>query len=192
MHALFSLCCLFNELNYVFCWKDKKFVDNFIILLALKFDSHKSDRLGVMLFTSPAPESVQFLNRFQRLQWLLKLMLKSGIDGHKKVVDNIITLLVLKSDSYKADRLKVMLFISSVTESVQFLYRFQRLHDLLKFSLESVLVNYKKVVDTFLILLVLQFHNYRPDILRVMNFIRWLMYSVHCLNRFRKLNCLIW
>jgi hypothetical protein len=141
-------------------------------LLALKFDSHKSDRLGVMLFTSPAPESVQFLNRFQRLQWLLKLMLKSGIDGHKKVVDNIITLLVLKSDSYKADRLKVMLFISSVTESVQFLYRFQRLHDLLKFSLESVLVNYKKVVDTFLILLVLQFHNYRPDILRVMNFIR--------------------
>jgi hypothetical protein len=150
----------------------KKFVDNFIILLALKFDSHKSDRLGVMLFTSPAPESVQFLNRFQRLQWLLKLMLKSGIDGHKKVVDNVITLLVLKSDSYKADRLKVMLFISSVTESVQFLYRFQRLHDLLKFSLESVLVNYKKVVDTFLILLVLQFHNYRPDILRVMNFIR--------------------
>jgi hypothetical protein len=141
-------------------------------LLALKFDSHKSDRLGVMLFTSPAPESVQFLNRFQRLQWLLKLMLKSGIDGHKKVVDNVITLLVLKSDSYKADRLKVMLFISSVTESVQFLYRFQRLHDLLKFSLESVLVNYKKVVDTFLILLVLQFHNYRPDILRVMNFIR--------------------
>jgi hypothetical protein len=125
-----------------------------------------------MLFTSPAPESVQFLNRFQRLQWLLKLMLKSGIDGHKKVVDNVITLLVLKSDSYKADRLKVMLFISSVTESVQFLYRFQRLHDLLKFSLESVLVNYKKVVYTFLILLVLQFHNYRPDILRVMNFIR--------------------
>jgi hypothetical protein len=41
-----------------------KVVDNFIILLVLKFDSHKSDRLGVMLFTSPAPEAAQFLNRF--------------------------------------------------------------------------------------------------------------------------------
>jgi hypothetical protein len=39
----------------------RKVVDKFIILLVLKFDSHKSDRLGVMLFTSPAPESVQFL-----------------------------------------------------------------------------------------------------------------------------------
>jgi hypothetical protein len=141
----------------------RKFVGNFIILLALKFYSHKSDRLGVMLFTSPTPESVQFLNRFQRLQWLLKLILKSLIGGHNKVVDNVITLLVLKSDIYKPDRLKVMLFISSVTESVQFLYRFQRSHCWLKFSLESVLVNYKKFVDTFLILLVLKFHNHRPD-----------------------------
>jgi hypothetical protein len=72
-----------------------------------------------MLLTSPAPEFVQFLNRFQRLQWLLKLILKSVIGGHKKVVDNFITLLVSKSDSYKPDRLEVMLFISSVTESVQ-------------------------------------------------------------------------
>jgi hypothetical protein len=45
-------------------------------------------------------------------------MLKSVIGGHKKVVDNFITLLVLKSGSHKPDRLKVMLFISSVTESV--------------------------------------------------------------------------
>jgi hypothetical protein len=72
-----------------------------------------------MLLTSPAPEFVQFLNRFQRLQWLLKLILKSVIGGHKKVVDNFITLLVSKSNSYKPDRLEVMLFISSVTESVQ-------------------------------------------------------------------------
>jgi hypothetical protein len=72
-----------------------------------------------MLLTSPAPEFVQFLNRFQRLQWLLKLILKSVIGGHKKVVGNFITLLVSKSDSYKPDRLEVMLFISSVTESVQ-------------------------------------------------------------------------
>ena len=51
-------------------------------------------------------------------------MLKSMIGGHKKVVDNFIILLVLKFDSHKSDRLGVMLFINSVTESVQFLYRF--------------------------------------------------------------------
>jgi hypothetical protein len=51
-------------------------VDNLITLLVLKFDSHKPDRLGVVLFTSPTPEFVEFLNRFQKLQWLLKLMLK--------------------------------------------------------------------------------------------------------------------
>jgi hypothetical protein len=79
---------------------------------------------------------------------------------------------VLKSDSHKPDRLEVMLFISSVTESVQFRYKFQRLHCLLKFSLESVLVNYEKVVDNFLIVLVLTFHDNKPDSLRVMNFIR--------------------
>jgi hypothetical protein len=85
-----------------------------------------------MLLTSPAPESIQFLNRFQRLQWLLKLMLKSVISGHKTVVDD------------------------------------------------------------FLILFVLKFNNHRPDSLRVTNFTKWLMCSVHCQNRFRKLNCLIW
>jgi hypothetical protein len=90
----------------------------------IKIDSHKSDRLEVMLLISPAPESVQFLNRFQRLQWLLKLILKSVIGGLNKVVDNFITLLVLKTDSHKPDRLEVMLFVSSVIESVQFRYRF--------------------------------------------------------------------
>jgi hypothetical protein len=54
----------------------RRVVDNMIILLVLKFDSHKLDHLGVVLFTSPAPKSVEFLNRFQKLQWLLKLMLK--------------------------------------------------------------------------------------------------------------------
>jgi hypothetical protein len=39
-------------------------VDNFIILFVLKFDSHKSDRLEVMLFTSSVTESIQFLNIF--------------------------------------------------------------------------------------------------------------------------------
>jgi hypothetical protein len=84
-------------------------------------------------------------------------MLKSVIGGHKKVVDNFIKLLVLEFDSHKSDRLEVMLFTNLVTESVQFMYRFERSHCLLKFSLESVLVNYKKVVDNILILLVLNF-----------------------------------
>jgi hypothetical protein len=57
--------------------------------------------------------------------------------------------------------------------------------------IESVLVDYKKVVDAFLVLLVLKFHNYSPDGLRVMNFTTWLLCSVHRQNRFRKLNCLI-
>jgi hypothetical protein len=84
-----------------------------------------------------------------------------------------------------------MLFTSLVTESFQFLYGFQRSHCLLKFSLESVLVIYKKVVDNFLILLVLNVHDNKPDGLRVMNFIRGLLYSVHCEDRFRKLYSLI-
>jgi hypothetical protein len=137
-----------------------------------------------VLFTRPAPESVEFQNRFQKLQWLLKLMLKSVIGVHKKVVENSIILLVLKFESHRSDRLGVVLFTNSVTESVQILYRFQKLHCLLKLVLESVLVNYKKVVEAFLILLVLKFHNYRPDGLRVMNFTDWLLCSVHRQNRF--------
>jgi hypothetical protein len=103
---------------------------------------------------------------------------------YKKVVENFIILLVLKFDSHKSDRLQVVLSTKSVTESVQFLYRFQKLHCLLKLILESVLIDYKKVVDTFLILLVLKFHNHRPHSLRVMNFTNWLLCSVHCQNRF--------
>jgi hypothetical protein len=84
-----------------------------------------------VLFTRPSPESVEFLGRFQKLQWLLKLMLKSVIGGHKKFIYNSIILLVSKFDSHKSDRLEVMLFTNSVTESVQILYRFQRLNCLL-------------------------------------------------------------
>jgi hypothetical protein len=57
---------------------------------------------------------------------------------------------VLKFESHKPDSLKVMLFTNSVTESVQFLYRFQKLHCLLKLILQSVHGRYKKVVDAFL------------------------------------------
>jgi hypothetical protein len=98
---------------------------------------------------------------------------------------------VLKFYSHKSDRLEVVLFTNSVTESVQSLYRFQIVNCLLKLMLQSVHGHYKKVVDAFLILLVLKFHNHRPDSLGVMNCIRGLMYSVHWQNRFRKLNCLI-
>ena len=78
---------------------------------------------------------------------------------YRKVVDNFIILLVLKFDSYRSDTLGVMLFTHSVTESVQILYRFQRLHCLLNLRLQSVHGRYNKVVDAFLILLVLKFHN---------------------------------
>jgi hypothetical protein len=110
---------------------------------------------------------------------------------YRKVVDNFIILLVLKFDSHGSDSLEVMLFTNSVTESVQILYRFQKLHCLLNLISQSVHGCYKKVVDAFLILLVLKFHNHMPDGLRVMNFTNWLLCSVHWQNRFRKLNCLI-
>jgi hypothetical protein len=51
--------------------------------------------------------------------------------SYRKVVDNFIILLVLNFNSHKSDRLEVMLFTNSVTKSVQFLYRFQKLHCLL-------------------------------------------------------------
>jgi hypothetical protein len=77
MHVLFSVYCMFDKLIMFSVEKPhKRVVDNLIILLVLKFDTHKPDCLGVVLFTSPAPESVEFLNRFQKLQWLLKLILK--------------------------------------------------------------------------------------------------------------------
>jgi hypothetical protein len=137
-----------------------------------------------VLFTRLSPESVEILNRFQKLQWLLKLMLKSVIGGHKKVVDNSIILLVLKFDRLKSGRLGVMIFTNSVTESVQILYRFQKLYCLLNLTLQSVHGRYKKVVDVFAILLVLKIHNHRPDSIGVMNFTNWLLWSVHRQNRF--------
>ena len=106
---------------------------------------------------------------------------------YRKVVDNLIILLVLKFDSHRSDSLRVMLFTNSVTESVQILYRFQKLHCLPNLMLQSVHGHYKKVVDAFLILLVLKFHKHRPDSLRVMDFTNCLLCSVLCQNRFQKL-----
>jgi hypothetical protein len=110
---------------------------------------------------------------------------------YRKVVDNFIILLVLKFDSHRSDRLGVMLFTNSVTESVQILYRCQKLHCLVNLMLKLVHGRYKKVVYVFAILLGLKFHNHRPDSIRVMNFTNWLLCSVHRQNRFRKLCCLI-
>jgi hypothetical protein len=76
-------------------------------------------------------------------------MLELVIGGHKKVADNFIILLVLKFDRNKSDRLGVMLFTNLVTESVQILYRFQKLHCLLNLMLQSIHGRYKKVVDVF-------------------------------------------
>ena len=98
---------------------------------------------------------------------------------YRKVVDNFIILLVLKFDSHRTDSLEVMLFTNSVTESVQILYRFQKLYCLLHLMLQSVHGRYKKVVDVSVILLVLKFHNHRPDRLGVINFTNSLLYSVH-------------
>jgi hypothetical protein len=128
---------------------------------------------------------------FSRAVCLMNQIVFSVDTCYRKVVDNFIILLVLKFDSHKSDRLWAILFTNSVTESVQFLYRFQRLNCLLKLMLQSVHGRYKKVVDAFLILLVLKFHNHRPDRLGVINFTNCLLYSVHWQNIFRKLNCLI-
>jgi hypothetical protein len=94
---------------------------------------------------------------------------------------------MLKFDRHKSDRLGVILFTNSITQSVQILYRFQKLHCLPNLVLQSVHGRYKKVIDAFHILLVLKFHNHRPDSLRVTNFANWWLCSVHCQNRFRKL-----
>jgi hypothetical protein len=87
---------------------------------------------------------------------------------------------VLKFDRHKSDRLGVMLFTNSVTESVQILYGFQKLYCLLDLILQLVDGRYSKVVDAFPILIVLKFHNHRPDRLGVMNFTYWLLCSVLC------------
>jgi hypothetical protein len=110
--------------------------------------------------------------------WMSQIMF-SVEKSYRRVVDNLVILLLLKIDSHKPDRLGVMLFTNSVTESVQILYIFQKLHCLLNLILQSVHGRYKKVVDVFLILLVLKFHNHRSDSLRVMNFTNWLLCSVH-------------
>jgi hypothetical protein len=96
-----------------------------------------------------------------------------------KVVVHLYIYLVLKMHELRIDGLEAILFTSSVIESVQFLYKFRRLHCFLKLMLQSVHSGDKKFVDDFLILLVLKFHHQRSDSLRVTNFTKWLLCSVH-------------
>jgi hypothetical protein len=67
-----------------------------------------------------------------------------------KVVDNLLILLMLKFHYHRPNNLKVLLLPSSVSESVQILYRFRKWPCLPKLNLESVLINYKEVVVLFL------------------------------------------
>jgi hypothetical protein len=61
---------------------------------------------------------------------------------------------------------------------------------LLKLILESVLYDHKKVLDNFIIFLVLKLHYHRPYSLRVMNFTKRLLCSVHSWIDFEK--CVVW
>jgi hypothetical protein len=50
-----------------------KVLDNFVILVVLKFHDHRLTSLGVMIFPSPVSESVQIMYRFRKLDCLAKL-----------------------------------------------------------------------------------------------------------------------
>jgi hypothetical protein len=51
----------------------RKVIDNYFILLVLKFHDHRSSSLKDMIFLSPVSESVQILYRFRKLDCLAKL-----------------------------------------------------------------------------------------------------------------------
>jgi hypothetical protein len=71
-HCFCRVVCLMNQIMFSAEKPYRKVVDNFIILLVLKLDSHKSDLLEVMLFTNSVTESVQFLYRVMNfMKWLL-------------------------------------------------------------------------------------------------------------------------
>jgi hypothetical protein len=105
----------------------RKVVDNFIILLVLKFDSHRSDSLGVMLFTNSVTESVQIQYRFHKLHCLLNLMLQSVHGRYKKVVGSSLILLVLKFHNHGPNSLRVMNFTNWLLCSVHRQNRFRKL-----------------------------------------------------------------
>jgi hypothetical protein len=89
----------------------RKVIDNFIILVVLKLESHKSSILEVKLFTSSVTEYVRFLYGFQRLHCLLMLRLESVVVNYKEAVDTLIIFLVLNFQDHKPDSLRVMNYI---------------------------------------------------------------------------------
>jgi hypothetical protein len=93
----------------------------------LKFDRHKSDRLGVMLFTNLVTESVQILYRFPKLYCLLNLMLQSVHGRYKKVVDVSVIFLVLKFHNHRPDSLGVINFTNCLLCSVHHQNKFRKL-----------------------------------------------------------------
>jgi hypothetical protein len=97
----------------------------------LKFDSHKSDRLEIMLFTNSLTVSFQLLYRFQRLNCLLKLMLQSIHGRYKKVVDVFLILRVLKFNKHRPDSLRVMTFTKLLLCFVHCRNRFRKLYCLI-------------------------------------------------------------
>jgi hypothetical protein len=124
----------------------RRIIDNFIILLLLKFDSHKSDRVEVMLFTNLVTIFVQFLYRFQRLNCLLKLMLQSVHGRYKNVVDAFLILLVLKLHNHRPDSLRVMKFTKRLLCSVHCQNRCRKLKCLTWLNIESLIGDYKGYV----------------------------------------------
>jgi hypothetical protein len=108
-----------------------KVVDNFIILLVLKFYSHRSDGLGVMIFTNSVTESVQNLYRFQKRHCLPNLMLQSVHGHYKKVVGAFLILLVLKCHKHRPYSLGVMNFTHWLLCSVHRQNRFRKLQNLI-------------------------------------------------------------
>jgi hypothetical protein len=93
----------------------------------LKFDNHRSDSLGVMLFTNSVTESVQIQYIFQKLHCLLKLMLQSVHGPYKKVVGAFLILLELKFHDHKPDSLRVVNFTNWFLCSVHCKNRFRKL-----------------------------------------------------------------
>jgi hypothetical protein len=59
-HCFSCAVCLINQIMFSVEKSCRRVVNNIMILLVLKIDSPKPDRLRVVLFTSPASESVEF------------------------------------------------------------------------------------------------------------------------------------
>ena len=64
----------------------KKVIDNYLILLVLKFHDHKSSSLIDMIFSCPVSESAQILYWFWKLPCLTKLNWESALSNYRRIV----------------------------------------------------------------------------------------------------------